>query len=212
MPPFKKYFSHTIQKNFPDEFSKIIAATDQHYSIISNDIDFASSSRNPLDKRLDVSSYFLAMIKALDERDEDYETIRKICLEVVTEFVRPKNKFQQFLKRLPAKLANTWLANKFIKILHKRVSQNSHPEGFVANIITDKEETNGLGYGFDIMECGIHKLFNKHNYGKYTPILCEVDFMTSNMAGLQLIRTGTIANGANKCDFRFKKVNQNEAV
>lgn len=40
---------------------------------------------------------------------------------------------------------------------------------------------------------------------KFTPILCEVDFMTSNMAGLQLIRSGTIATGAKICDFRFKK-------
>ncbi len=205
MPSYKKYFFHALQYNFPSEFSKIITETDNHYSIISNDISFASDSGNPLDKRLDVSSYFLAMIKTLDEKGENYETIRKICLEVVTDFVRPKNKFQQFLKRLPAKLANTWLANKVIKILHNRVSQNAHPDGFVANIITDIEKTYGLGYGFDIIECGIHKLFKKHNYGKYTPILCEVDFMTSNMAGLQLKRTGTIANGAKICDFRFKK-------
>lgn len=201
----QKYFSRAVQKMYPAEFRTVITETNNHYKIIVKDVSFASTSGNPLDKRLDVSSYFLALIKTLDERGENYETIRKICLEVVTEFVRPQNKFQQFLKRIPAQLANTLLANLVITILQKKVSKNSHPDGFVANILTAKEETYGLGYGFDIIECGIHKLFKKHNYGKYTPILCEVDFMTSNMAGLQLIRTGTIANGAKICDFRFKK-------
>ena len=47
----------------------------------------------------------------------------------------------------------------------------------------------------------------KHNYQKYASILCEVDEITSSLAGLKLIRTGTITNGAKKCDFRFQKLN-----
>ncbi|HEY1053826.1 MAG TPA: L-2-amino-thiazoline-4-carboxylic acid hydrolase, partial [Emticicia sp.] len=78
------------------------------------------------------------------------------------------------------------------------------PDGFVAHIITNKKETNGLGYGVDIIECGICKLFKKHNYQKYVSILCEVDKYTTNLAGLSMIRTDTIANGAGKCDFRYK--------
>ncbi|WP_373549566.1 L-2-amino-thiazoline-4-carboxylic acid hydrolase [Haliscomenobacter sp.] len=81
-----------------------------------------------------------------------------------------------------------------------------HPDGFLANIITDKAETYGFGYGVDILECGICKLFKKHNYQRYASILCEVDEITSKLAGLQLIRSGTIANGAKKCDFRYKKI------
>jgi hypothetical protein len=46
----------------------------------------------------------------------------------------------------------------------------------------------------------------KGHYEKYASILCEVDELTSNMAGLQLIRTGTIALGAKKCNFRYKKI------
>jgi hypothetical protein len=125
---------------------------------------------------------------------------------MVVEYVRPKNKIQLFLKRLPAKLTNTWLTTIFLKLFDKQISKKAHPEGFRAKIITDKKETFGLGYGFDILECGICKLFKKHNYEQYAAILCEVDEITSHLAGLKLIRTGTIALGARKCDFRFKKV------
>ena len=121
--------------------------------------------------------------------------------------MRPKNKIQQLLKKLPAKLIDKRFATYFLKLFHKKVSRNSNADGFIANIITDKDETYGLGYGIDIIECGICKLFEKYNYRKYASILCEVDAVTSNLAGLQLIRDGTIANGAKKCDFRFKKEN-----
>jgi len=202
---YRKYFVAGIKKNFPVQSNTIVTRADLHYKIISADTSFAASSTNPIDKRLDFSAYFLALIKTLDEQGEKFETTRKICLEIVTEYVRPKNKLQQLLKKLPAKLINTKLATYLLKVFNKRVSRNSNPEGFIANIITDKKETLGLGYGVDILECGICKLFNKHNYQKYSSILCEVDHITSDLAGLKLVRNGTIALGAKKCDFRWER-------
>lgn len=81
----------------------------------------------------------------------------------------------------------------------------AHRDGFKIKIITDKKETFGLGYGIDILECGICKLYNKHGQHKFTSLLCEVDHITSSLAGLTLKRNGTIALGASKCDFRFEK-------
>lgn len=112
--------------------------------------NFAATSHNPIDKRLDFSSYFLSLIKVLHLQGEIFDSIRKICLEVVTEYVRPKNKIQQLLKRLPPKLIHMRLASVFLKAFNKRVSTNSNSQGFVANIITDKQKTYGLGYGIDI--------------------------------------------------------------
>ena len=208
MSRYKKYFIAVLKRHFPDNFESIIKDNDMNYLTISRDTQFAKSSSNPIDKRLDFCAYFLALIITLDRLAMPYEQIRQICLEVTTDYVRPKNKLQQALKRLPAKLSNTWLSSALLKWLNKRVSKNSNQGGFVANIITDKSETYGFGYGIDIMECGICKLFNKHNYGKYSSILCEVDELTSALAGLTLIRSGTIALGAKKCDFRFKKAKE----
>ncbi|HTJ48041.1 MAG TPA: L-2-amino-thiazoline-4-carboxylic acid hydrolase [Cyclobacteriaceae bacterium] len=205
MKSFRKYFTSSVKNHFPEISDDIINEIEGHYKDIAVDINFAARSRNPIDRRLDFCAYFLALIKTLDGRGESYEMIRRICLEVVTEYVRPKNKIRTLLKRLPARLINTWLATILLKAFNKRVSNNENANGFVAAIITDKNETYGFGYGVDILECGICKLFNKHNYQKFSSILCEVDEVTSALAGLKLIRTGTIALGAKKCDFRFKK-------
>jgi hypothetical protein len=204
MRTYKKYFIDTIRKNYPDNYEALIAETDHHDELISIDIQFAATSNNPIDKRLDFCAYFLAFIKTLEAHGESFNTIRRMCLDVVTEYVRPKNKFQQMVRRLPAKFIDSWLATFFLKEFHKRVS-GKNESGFVANIITDKKKTYGLGYGIDILECGICKLYHKHHYDQYASILCEVDEVTSGLAGLVLIRKGTIANGADKCDFRWKK-------
>jgi hypothetical protein len=205
---YRKYFRKVITEKYPDVSDRIIGDVENHYKIISIDTRFAATSGNPIDKRLDFCAYFLALIKTLDARNESYETIRKICLEIVIEDVRPKNKLHKLLKKLPVKLLNTWLAASLVKAFHEKVSKNSHPDGFIANIITDKDQTYGLGYGIDILECGICKLFSKHHFQKYSSILCEVDEVTSGLAGLKLIRNGTIALGAKKCDFRFKRVSE----
>lgn len=206
MTNYKKYFSQAIRSKYPDRFEEIISQVEAHYNSISKDTHFALTSKNPVDRRLDFCAYFLALIKTLDKQGESFEAIRKICLEVVTGYVQPKNQLHGFTKRLVPKMIDTWLGQVMVKSFSKRVGTNSNPDGFIAHIITDKEETFGLGYGIDIMECGICKLFKKHDYYKYASILCEVDEITSGLAGLKLIRTGTIANGATKCDFRFKRL------
>jgi hypothetical protein len=202
---YRKYFVKGIRKNFPEQADEIIALTDTNFTLISVDTSFAATSTNPIDRRLDFAGYFLALIKALENQGFLFEKIREISLEIVIDYVRPKNKFQELLKKLPAKLINTWPAILLLKKFNDKVSKNPNADGFIANIITDKKETFGLGYGVDIIECGICKLFNKHNYQKYSSILCEVDAVTANMAGLHLIRNGTIALGSKKCDFRWQK-------
>jgi hypothetical protein len=208
MRRYKKYLINAIEHHFPDNFRNIINDIDNRYLIISKDTEFAITSSNPIDKRLDFCAYFLSLIISLDQLKLPYERIRLICLQITIEYVRPKNRLQLFLKRLPLKLTNTWLSSVLLKWLHNKISKNSNKNGFIANIITDRNETFGFGYGFDIMQCGICKLFQKHNYEKYSSILCEVDELTSALAGLKLIRNGTIALGAKKCDFRFKRVNK----
>ena len=205
MDSFRKYFSKVIKAHFPKDAPRLLVAMEKHFVQMSGDVAFATTSINPMDRRLVVSAYFLAMVKTLDIRGEGFDTIRKLCLEVVTDYVRPKNAFHTMLKRLPPKLLNTYAGTLMLRWFAKKVGAKGDQDGFVAKVITDKAETYGLGYGFDIVECGICKLFNKHNYNKYASVLCEVDEMTSAMAGLELIRTGTIARGGTKCDFRFRK-------
>lgn len=202
----KIHFVKILQQNYPETFRASLLEIEQAFQPITADVEFGVKSKNPMDKRLEFAGYFLAFIQVLEKQGKPFEEIRRVCMEVAIEYVRPKHKLQSWLKRLPVKLIDTKLGQKVIKIFQQKISQKGHNDGFVANIIIDKNETFGLGYGIDILECGICKLFKKYNADQYVQILCEVDKITSELAGLELIRTGTLSAGAEKCDFRFRKI------
>ncbi|GAB3165810.1 hypothetical protein GCM10027291_09880 [Telluribacter humicola] len=68
MNNYRKYFIKSIKDYYLNEFDRVIADTDNHYATISIDTKFASTSGNPIDKRLDFSAYFLAFIKPWTKR------------------------------------------------------------------------------------------------------------------------------------------------
>lgn len=196
MKNYKHHFSKILKIHFPDNAISMESEIERQFDLLQRDVHFSKSSTNPVDRRMEIAAYFLATIQVLDREKLDFSTIRNVVIEIAREAVRPKNRFQAFLKRLPARLVDTFAGKILLKIFARKVSRLAHPDGFKVSVLTRKEETLGFGYGFDILECGICKLFQKHDYQRFTFILCEVDFITSGLAGLKLVRSGTIASGA----------------
>lgn len=201
---FRKYFDRELQLRFPGHHESVRREVESRYRAILPDVCFARSSPNPVDRRLDFSAYFLATILTLEARGEDFASIRNVCLAIVREYVRPKSPWQRWLRRVPVTLIRTPLRRILVRILRAKIQKKGHPDGFLVHIVTGADETFGLGYGFNVVECGICKLFQKHGAARYTAILCDVDELTSGFAGLDLVRSGTIARGAPVCDFRFR--------
>lgn len=201
---FKTYFTDALQQHYLADSSQLIAQVDARFLTIEDDIVFAKKSPNPMDKRLIFIGYFLAFIQTLEAYGQNYDQIRKISLEVAHEYVRPKTKIQSWLKKLPIKFIGFWFVKSLLKRFNNQLQKRGHANGFVAEIITDKSQTLGTGYGINIIECGVCKLFNHHQASKYTSILCDVDKITTEFAGLELLISGTISRGAPICDFRYK--------
>jgi hypothetical protein len=204
---YKVYFHNELRRQYasPETSGRLCADIEEHYQRIFPDVAFARTSANPVDRRLDFAAYFLATIQALESHGESFERIREICLNITHEYVRPKNGFHAWIKRLPVRAMRIpFLLGQMSRMMSRKAGRRGHADGFLVRIITDPAQTHGLRFGFDILECGICKLFAKHKAAKYAGILCEVDKLTSSLAGLELIRGGTLANGAPICDFRFK--------
>jgi hypothetical protein len=171
---------------------------------LAPDAEAGRRSANPIDRRLGVACEFLALAKALEAQGADDGRIREVSTAVAAELVRPKTALQAWLKRLPVKLMQTGLMGPIARRLQRRAAIRGLPDGFVARIILDPAETYGLGWGVDILSCGICGLYKRHGAERFVPILCEVDRLTTALAGLDMVRTGTIATGAPCCDFRYK--------
>ena len=90
-----------------------------------------------------------------------------------------------------------------------RKSQECHYPG---DWVWEFVEGNGVefDYGYDFLECGTQKLYHDQGADEFLPFYCFLDFVTSKASGWGLTRTMTLAEGYEKCDFRFKKGGKTE--
>ena len=205
MKKIRRQFLTLLSQQYSQQAEELALAIDYEYTLLKKDVAFAQQSKNPMDKRMPTAAYLLAVIKTLDDYRVEYETIRQLILAVAHRHARPKNRIQRTLRAIVPTLLTTTVGRYLLARVNQRLGKSSHADGFKGNIITAKEETLGVGYGVDVLECGICKLFAKHRYQAYVPLLCEVDHITTSLAGLTLLRSGTIAHGAKVCDFRYNK-------
>ena len=67
-------------------------------------------------------------------------------------------------------------------------------------------EGNGKDFdsGTDMLECGVLKFYQEHDMVDFVPYLCAIGVPMSEVGKQGLHRTKTLAEGGDKCDFRFK--------
>lgn len=206
MNKFERSFQKCLKKTFGVEADSILMEMDKVEQYIVNDIEKAKKSKNPMDDRMTFAGRFLCLVKVLQSKGYDYDFIKSLCLQITHSYVTPKTKLGFMIKKVPVHLMRVKIIGPILRVMNRQVSQLGYEGGFRATVVTNRKETYGLGYGIDILECGIYKLFYKHNAGEFVPILCSVDRLTSTFAGLELIRKGTIAEGCDHCDFRFRRI------
>ena len=88
---FLKHFRHSLHLRYPAQATELVSELEARYAVLKREVAFAKKSANPVDRRLDFTACFLALIQVLEKRSEPFEKIREICLEVTHEYVRPKN-------------------------------------------------------------------------------------------------------------------------
>lgn len=93
------------------------------------------------------------------------------------------------------------------KLERRREQANmSHLRRYPGDWVWDVVDGDGVSfdYGYDFFECGTQKLYHAEGADSFLPFYCYLDFVTYRTAGWGFMRTGTLAEGHEKCDFRFK--------
>ena len=98
MKKYKYNFKKAISQHFPGAAVALIAEVEERFALLSEDTKFAATSSNPIDRRLDFTACFLALIKVLENKGLSYDRIKEICLEITIDYVSPKNLGQKWLK------------------------------------------------------------------------------------------------------------------
>jgi hypothetical protein len=78
-----------------------------------------------------------------------------------------------------------------------------YPGDWVCRFVEGDGET--FDYGLDVTECGICTLYHAQGADELAPYMCLSDYVVSCTFDRGLVRHETIAEGAEVCDFRYKK-------
>ena len=113
------------------------------------------------------------------------------------------NSFPTFLLRLFVPVSFSQYAMEQLRKGAIESHRQEYPESSVINFVEGDGVT--FDYGVDYIECASCKFLAKQGALEIAPYLCPVDILFSEALGWGLTRTTTLAEGAEVCDFRFKK-------
>jgi len=121
-----------------------------------------------------------------------------------------RNMLKPFLDQQKASLSssdNLWKDFvKTVKVGNRNLCENEY---FKLNVVHEDESQ----FGFDVNRCLYFEIFKANNHEDLAPIFCKYDFILAENIEkwVKFERTETIAEGFDKCDFRFfkKKTNPN---
>jgi hypothetical protein len=157
-------------------------------------------NKNPLLVFFWPTTRYLAIYRALQSRGLAIEEAGRLIFTIGTED----------LKALPSIarrfLGTIWFSPWFKARIKKRgieTQRRRYPGDFVLNYV--QGDGRAFDYGVDYIECANCKLLKAEHAFELAPYVCAVDKPASELLGWGLTRTMTLAEGFDKCDFRFKK-------
>ncbi len=182
-----------------EQANALIRESRQEYEALIPQIPYIGD-KNPFLIFLLPTSRYLAIYRVLQRQGRTVEDAGQLIYEMS----------EAELKAIPGLVRRVigylWFSRWFLRRLKKRATESQerkYPGGYVLTYV----EGNGqdFDYGVDYTECASCKFLSSQNALELAPYVCAVDKAASEMLGWGLRRTMTLAEGREKCDFRFKK-------
>ena len=170
----------------------------REYKSLIPQLPYIGGRQNPQTQILLSAALFLALYKALRAQGWAVEEIGALVYEAVeTTYARVPRSLCRLYGRLGFRESSLRKARE-----RARASQERRYAGDWVYSVVDGDGQ-GFDYGLDFEECGIWKFFQAQGAEEFAPYMCQLDYIASDRFGWGLVRTTMIAEGGDKCDFRF---------
>lgn len=172
----------------------------QEFEALIPQLPYIGGGQNPHTALIVGAAMFLALYRPLKARGRPVEEIGALASEAVEAVY---GLFPRFLFRLYGRqtFSQHTLHRAHERALESR--QRRYPGDWVYAVV--EGDGSAFDWGLDYLECGICKLYHAQGAGEFVPYLCQLDFIASDWFGWGLARTMTLAEGNEKCDFRFTR-------
>ena len=185
-----------LAASYGDEFAEaVLKDAREQYEALIPEIPHIGGDENPMTRHLVRSTTSLVLYKVMKARGETAEEVGKVVYDAVVKFV------SQLPPRPAKELSREYVAEE------KREAQKSQERHYPGDWVWEFVEGDGVefDYGYDFLECGTRKLYHAYDADEFLPFYCYLDFVTHRTIGWGFGRTMTLAEGHEKCDFRWKK-------
>ncbi|MCR5000745.1 MAG: L-2-amino-thiazoline-4-carboxylic acid hydrolase [Lachnospiraceae bacterium] len=190
-----------LKKHYPGEMGTIIKRAKEILPELKAKAPDLGGRENSLANNLDMFLLFLSFYEASDHRmsgeaiDEIIASLydRLQFLNGILNINRPG-----FLKLLRKHLYRSYWAYA-AKVKQKR-SRGEWIETW--GMIVDPKNTD-VGFAFTLVGCPLAEYAKKYGYEELMPHMCALDHSYAKIIHAKLIRTHTVATGADSCDYWY---------
>jgi len=163
-------------------------------------LPYIGGKKNSQTINLIMGAIVLAIIIPLENESLSKHQIGKTIFDTFRMYFDTNPKF---ILRLVGKYFLTPFSTRRMKKDMEKSLERKYKEDFVMEHV--QSGSGQFDFGYNYLECALHKLYTKNNLLKYLPYVCLGDYALFRSLGIGFSRTQTIANGGKLCDFRFKK-------
>lgn len=165
----------------------------EEYGSIYEEMPYIGGDENNLTSDIVSAAENLAFYKVLKRHDKPLKEIGELVYNA------QKKVFDDHPELVPP-MTNPEVI-PYIKYAAQVSGEKKFPGDWVYEFVDGND---GFDFGTEFTECGIQKLYHKYGADEFTPYLCAMDILMSECGNLGLHRTQTLAEGGDKCDFRYK--------
>jgi hypothetical protein len=179
---------------------RLYRETRQEYEEIIPEIPHIEGAKaRALNSFLIIVAQELAVYRIMKKHTETLGETWEICHEAIK---RRMEKFSKIKRWLLKYLMYSSFLKRRVKRRAERREQLKFGDFELRYLIGDGKE---FDWGVDYVSCGHCSFLKAQGAEEFAPYICLSDMALGDALGWGLIRTQTIADGCETCDFRFKK-------
>jgi len=190
-----------LRERFGEEgLDAAIAETREEYEAVIDHLPWIGGSANPRSFSLYGSAFWLALWRVLEPRGLTLDETPELFCEMFRIYW---SRYPRVLRRLYGRIRMGPANQKKVRRLAMASQARANPDDYVSRFVPG--EPGRFDYGIDFVECAIIKFLRAEEAEELAPVLCELDWPHTELLGIELIRTTTLAQGGDRCDFRFRR-------
>ena len=176
----------------------------QEYELLIPQLHYVGGDENRITRLLLLTSTFIPILKILEYENIPVRQNGKMIFKLSSDYfygipapIRWYKRWEYFSESMMQK--------------RREAAKLSQLRRYSGDWVFEYVEGDGKSfeYGVNYTECALKKLWTAHGLEKFVPYLCLCDYAIWKAFGVETVRSQTLANGGDFCDFRYVKKGSN---